>query len=49
MSLAVGMSNLMLLSYVVFSISGLCLCVIGYLSVCVLITTSFFCMNFRSL
>jgi len=48
MSPAVRMSNLMLLSYVVFSISGLCLSVLGYLSVCVLLT-SFFSMNFRSL
>jgi len=46
MSAAVRMSNLMSLSYVVFAISGLCFSIIGYLFVCILLTTSFFCMQF---
>jgi len=49
MSAAVRMSNLISLSYVVFAISGLCFSIVGYLSVCILLTTSFFCMHFRSL
>jgi hypothetical protein len=49
MNAAVRMSNLLSLSYVVFAISGLCFSVVSYLSVCVLLTASFSCVNFQSL
>jgi len=42
MSAAVRMSNLMSLSYVVFAISVLCFSIVGYLSIFILLTTSFF-------
>lgn len=49
MSAGVRMSNLMMLSYVVFAVSGFCFSIIGYLSVFILLTTSVFCMHILSL
>jgi hypothetical protein len=46
---AVRMSNLISLSYVVFASSDLCFSIVGYLSVFILLTTSFFFMHFQFL